>query len=396
MKFFYLAVIACFLWQCKWMGKDSDVATIRTADDALKIATNYIGDANCKAQHGTDQDSANAVIVDNAEKVWNLGTHLLNGKNGELVSEEYKQLRNRHGLQFSGDKFFGKVSGNTLAMENIQDNCRRLVLSVDSDWPPTIQFHQGFALQEQWQGFDDIRLPEFGDLTCLTDRPFCTFSNINNKATGHKRYFTLIWPDQNTKEVSATVNWIANGKQSATITIPNLTYSNATPNAWHAPTVGEELANSLSVSYKLNRNFKRDMLNSRQSKVGNTTCSISTARQSEKAYILTGAVVLDSSTAGISTGKQNVSANLPASITSEKTYHFSNYEGIRFNLACSTFFNYYDPKTDSVNHKKENGISNIQPGQQVCIEFENSLKLIMRYPTNKEGCAPSTPIIFYF
>ena len=293
---------------------------------------------------------------------------------------------------FSGDRFFKKTKDSSLSMRNIKDNCRRLVLSVDSDRLPTIDFHQGFAIKKQWEGFDEIALPEFGNLTCLTDRPFCTFSKINQG----KRYFTFIWPDQDTSELSATVNWIENGKQSATISIVNLTHEGDAPTAWSLPVAGsgkgKQDTGTLEVTYKFNRKFKRDMLTSRQSKVGNTACTISTGRQSEKVYILTGAAVLNSGPSAM----RNVSANLPSSVSPEKTLHYTGYTGISYGLSCRTFFYYYDPKTDSVDHVKEKSLTNIKPGQQVCLEFVNSLDLSLRYPAGEEGCAGDTPIIFYF
>ena len=398
---FILVLLVFFLWQCKLSKYESSVTSIRAGDDALKVSANYIGDKNCRKQH-KDQSVAEGVIFDNNGRVSNLKSHLLSGKNGELVSVEFKNLRKRQGLMFSGDRFLKKTRNSSLFMRNIKDNCRRLVLSVDSDLPPTIDFHKGFALKKQWEEFAEIALPEFGKLTCLTDRPFCTFSKINRG----KRYFALIWPDQNTREVSATVNWIENGKQSATISIVNLTYEGNAPTAWSLPVAGSgkgaQDTGTLAVSYKFNRNFKRDMLTPRQSKVGNTACTISTARQSEKTHILTGAVVVTSNPSAVRnvtsdpSDMNDVSANLPAYILSEKTLHFTSYAGISYDLSCSTFFNYYDKKTDSINHRKDKNLRNIKPGQQVCIEFVNSLDLSIRYPKNKEACAKDTPVIFYF
>ena len=243
MRLRFMVLVFC-LWQCKELG-DSNLASIRIGDDALKIAVNYIGDSNCEKQYKDDSDAAKEAIDANKEKVRNLDTHLLSGKNGELISDEFKEVKKKAGrsgwqaLKFSGDRFFaGDVArGKPLTMESIKNNCRRLVLSVDSDTRPTITFAAGFALKKQSESFAEIALPEFGERKCLNDQPFCTFSRINNG----NRYFSLIWPDQTSQKVSATVGWTTGGiDDQATITIPNLTYKdNKAPQAWASPSVQE-------------------------------------------------------------------------------------------------------------------------------------------------------------
>lgn len=243
MKLRFMILVFC-LWQCKELG-DSNLASIRIGDDALKIAVNYIGDSNCKKQYKDDLDAAKEAIAANKKKVRNLDTHLLSGKNGELISDEFKEVKQKSGrsgwqaLKFSGDRFFaGDVAGGKpLTMESIKNNCRRLVLSVDSDTRPTITFVAGFALKKQSESFAEIARPEFGEKKCLNDQPFCTFSRINNG----NRYFSLIWPDQTSQKVSATVGWTTGGiDDQATITIPNLTYEdNKAPQAWASPSAQE-------------------------------------------------------------------------------------------------------------------------------------------------------------
>ncbi|MDE3268915.1 MAG: hypothetical protein OYH77_01360 [Pseudomonadota bacterium] len=244
-----LIAMVFYLWQCRPLGEDSfsDLHSIRSSDDALKIAVNYIGDEHC--------DDENALTAN--KKVRNLNSHLLSGKNGELISDEFKQVRKGEGrsnwqsLQFSGDKFFNKANNSaSLTLETIKAKCRRLVLSVDSHSAPTIDFAQGFALKDQQQEFQAITLLEFGALECLADAPFCTFANINKG----KRYFSLIYPDQAAKKVSATVGWkAASGKtDSATISIPNLTYTGDTPAAWDGAgdeDIGGELTVDLPPAY---------------------------------------------------------------------------------------------------------------------------------------------------
>ena len=238
--FAYVLVLAMVV-ACLPAGEMNNLASVRAGDDALKIAVNYIGDDKCREQYVNDSGKAGEVIADNKERVSNLQTHRLNGKNGELISEQFKQVRQRQGrnnwqtLMFSGDKFFGKTADKTLTMEAIRENCRRLVLSVDSDTEPTIEFTDGFAIAQQQAGFKEMALSdEFGTLSCLADKPFCTFANINSG----KRYFSLIWPDkskQAASQVSAEVSWTTGGKSdSVKITIPNLAYEETKPQAWVA------------------------------------------------------------------------------------------------------------------------------------------------------------------
>ena len=235
MKFVIIGLCLCLCMCTKLANNPLSIS----ADDnfPLKIAVNYIGDDKCREQHATDLDIANGVIVDNEEKSDNLQTHLLSGRNGELISDEFKTMLKNQGnkswqtLMFSGDRLF-QWDDKPLTMDTIEQSCRRLVLIIDSDTKPTVDFTAGFALsiKQQQARFEKIALPEFGALSCLTDKPFCTFANINKG----KRYFSLIWPDQATQRVSVKVSWTTGtAKEKDTITVSNLTYQdNNTPQAW--------------------------------------------------------------------------------------------------------------------------------------------------------------------
>lgn len=155
-----ILMLAVSLWQCK-LHRVGEVESVRAADDALKVAVNYIGDRACmdywkeKSNEEAKDPDANInrafeVIANNKSKARQLVTHMLNGPNGELISEEYRaSAPHRKHLLLSGDSFFDKMrsQNSPLDMQTIADNCRRLVLSVDSDSPPTIIFEQGFALK---------------------------------------------------------------------------------------------------------------------------------------------------------------------------------------------------------------------------------------------------------
>ena len=89
---FTFVLFVFFLWQCKLTTYEGGVASIRAGDDALKVAANYIGDKSCIKQH-SNLYAAAGVISDNHSRVRNIRSHLLSGKNGELVSREFKNLR---------------------------------------------------------------------------------------------------------------------------------------------------------------------------------------------------------------------------------------------------------------------------------------------------------------
>ena len=234
-------VLAGLLWQCKLhrVG-DSEERSLRAADDALKVAVNYIGDMACSHYWKDNEAKSTEVIAYNKSKARQIVTHMLNGPNGELISDEYRAsaARRKH-LLLSGDLFFDKMRSkdSSLDMQTIADNCRRLVLSVDSDNPPTITFAKGFAIHDQKQELNMMNVDgRFGTLECLADQPFCSFGCIadsNAVCAPNKRYFVLVWPDKKTQQVKANVTWKKAGKEDyGTITIPHLTYTGNAPARW--------------------------------------------------------------------------------------------------------------------------------------------------------------------
>lgn len=235
------------LWQCKLQQIESREQSIRGADDALKVAVNYIGDTACMSYwKGRDDDrKGREVIAHNKSRSRQIATHMLNGPNGELISEEYRaSAPHRRHLLLSGDRFFDKMRSkdSPLDMQTIADNCRRLVLSVDSDRPPTISFQKGFAISNQ-QELATMAHRTFGELECLDNQPFCSFECVadpNATCATNKRYFVLVWPDKETKQVKALVHWENHSKEdNSTITIPHLTYQSNPPAIWQRPSVTE-------------------------------------------------------------------------------------------------------------------------------------------------------------
>ena len=234
-------LLAAFLWQCK-LRRAGEVESIRAADDALKVAVNYIGHQACKTYYGEEKDKGEKVIQRNISQSRQILTHLIDGPNGELISEEYRaSTPQRKGLLLSGDRFFQqyRTKDSPLDMQMIIDNCRRLVLSVDSDIPPTITFDKdgGGALvgsKKELQLMDPGNVLE--GVECLADQPFCSFkcgTGSNAICRTKKRYYVLVWPDKEKRQVKAVVKWNADGKEdSSSITIPHLTYQGDVPALW--------------------------------------------------------------------------------------------------------------------------------------------------------------------
>ena len=179
-----------YLAQCK-LQPVGEEQSVRSANDGLKIAANYIGDARCR-EHlqaaGREVAEINRII--NAQA--NFTSHKLNGKNGELITKQFKQVRDKPNAQLSGDRFLARNSNSAFAIEDIEANCRRLVLSIDSHAPPQLKMKRGSVAQNQQQLFaQDFGEQGFGTLQCVDN--LCTFSDIKGLG-GNTRYFALIEP----------------------------------------------------------------------------------------------------------------------------------------------------------------------------------------------------------
>ena len=170
---------------------DSSAMTYRGVDDFLKVAVNYIGEANCETGHKADR------------------SHHLDGPNGELMLEQATHL-DRRSYGFSGDALMGRTSKESVTrMEDIEAMCRRLILSVDVDEGsyPTVELTKGFALQNKKAKFEkDFGNNDYGEIDCMGDttKALCTFANIQGK-NGKKRWFTYLEPDSRSRSVEGDV-----------------------------------------------------------------------------------------------------------------------------------------------------------------------------------------------
>lgn len=189
-------IISTILCCCK--PYDQATKSLATGDDEVKIAINYLGD-NC-----TDPAVKTRHV--------NMSDHKLDGPNGELAVEEFKKVKNDNNLALSGDKFLSNNSINR-SIDDIEANCRRLILSVDADSSPTITIEKGKIPEKQADKFNKD-FSEFKDFSCPDE--FCTSSNIQNG----KRYFAYIEPsnDDNFKaQLSYTYSGV--GKNNISITL---------------------------------------------------------------------------------------------------------------------------------------------------------------------------------
>lgn len=203
MKILVGVLMVAYLAQCK-LQPAGEVKSVFRANDGLKIAAHYIGNARCRAylqSLGREATEINRIINAHA----NLASHQLNGKNGELITKQFKQERNKPHAQLSGDRFLSRNSNTAFTMEDIEANCRRLVLSIDSHAPPTLKMTHGFVARNQQQLFvQDFGQQGFGTLQCVGN--LCSFSNIAGIG-GSKRYFALIEPARGHAHIQVEIGY---------------------------------------------------------------------------------------------------------------------------------------------------------------------------------------------
>ena len=242
----FMMITSMIITACK-QTDHLDPASLGSANDQVKIAVNYLGDVNCRKylekvlvnnkEESDDEeegnDAINKKINEVIEKNKGSKSHLLNGKDGELITENYRESTpNRENLRLSGDKFFDrKPTGNEpLTIETIEKNCRRLVLSVDSSRPPTITFegenNHGFVAKKlEIKFLEDFSTGrQFGQMSCKGN--FCKFSEINNG----DRYFTYLEPASDHNDIVLGLSWSVGDEEKSekTITLKNIRFKDET------------------------------------------------------------------------------------------------------------------------------------------------------------------------
>lgn len=202
-----------------------DPTSLQSANDQAKIAVNYFGDDNCriylKKLGKEDEDIAKVI-----EKNKGLSSHLLDGQDGELITEQYRTSNTRrNNLKLSGDRFFSRepTGDEALTIETIEENCRRLLLSVDSSKKPEITLKHGFIAKDQQKLFSAEFSNEnrFGEITCHDDK-FCTFSKINDG----NRYFVYLEPASTHSDIVLGLKYHVGEESESidTVTVKNIKF----------------------------------------------------------------------------------------------------------------------------------------------------------------------------
>ena len=178
-----LVIISVVLCHCKQY--EQNPKSLAEPDDEVKIAINYIGDNNC-------------INTDIRAKNGGMSDHKLNGPNGELVVDQYKDTK----TALSGDTFLERHS-IARSIDAIEAHCRRLILSIDADEQPTITINEG-SIPENQQARFKKDFNEFTSFVC--NNKFCTSDSIEKS----KRYFAYI-ETGNKNKFSAKLTYTHNG-----------------------------------------------------------------------------------------------------------------------------------------------------------------------------------------
>ena len=203
-KFFLLIMIAV---SCKEL-EDLRLHNKQSLSKNVRLTVSYIGSDNCRRylkKQGRSEKDIESVVIRN-EKFGRYTTHLLGGENGDFAGT------NKHGLVFSGDKFFAndyqraqtagvrsmitqvdrvKTEKGLLTMRVIEANCRRLLVNIYSpSHRPKVLAHLGTVIYpQQLQRFQEDFADDFGGIDCGDHNEPCAFAEIKGW------YFLYVMPN---------------------------------------------------------------------------------------------------------------------------------------------------------------------------------------------------------
>ena len=223
---------------------DTEDASGLLSAAALRVAIYYVGDVKCRAHleaKGHDEQYIEKVLLaNNNAKYLEAGknTHRLDGDRAELSSKEYVASLAKDqqaNTQLSGDKF---LKNNSIArtLATLKDNCRRLLLSVDSEVLPSLSSQNLYHTSGNFAADSDAAdnfwparfAADFGDfggkITCASDQlnSLCGYAEIK----AGKRYFVYLYPKPGEDSLAATVTYTRDGEeQTETITIADIALS---------------------------------------------------------------------------------------------------------------------------------------------------------------------------
>lgn len=196
---------------------------------AVRIVIKYVGDAKCRAHleaQGHDEEHIAQVLQANNKSKYiedRKNTHRLDGDKAELTSKKFSTRKARPAR--SGDEFL-KDNNIPRTLATIKDNCRHLLLSIDSEAMPRISSDNLAADTEAVDAAARFTA-DFGDfggkVTCGNGRKgnlgLCRFSQINDG----NRYFAYLSPKQGEDFLAAEVTFIRDSKEETeTITVENI------------------------------------------------------------------------------------------------------------------------------------------------------------------------------
>ena len=221
-----LLVVACVQeGQRDNSSSAQDASGVTEGDAAVRIAIHYVGDVNCRKHLETEHDEehiAQVIQANNKAEYIKKGknTHRLDGDKAELSSKEHVTKAAKPPR--SGDKFL-QANNIPRTLATIEDYCRRLLLSVDSEDMPRLRSDN---IADDTEAKDRFTA-DFGDfggeVTCGNGRNgnlgMCSFSQINEGS----RYFAYLHPQQGEKNLAAEVTYTQEGKEvTKTITVASI------------------------------------------------------------------------------------------------------------------------------------------------------------------------------
>ena len=222
---------------------DTEDASGLLSAAALRVAIYYVGDVKCRAhleaqeQEYDEQYIEKVLLANNNAKYLEAGknTHRLDGDRAELSSKEYVASLAKDqqaNTQLGGDKF---LKNNSIArtLATLKDNCRRLLLSVDSEVLPSLSSQNLYHTSGNFAADSDAAdnfwparfAADFGDfggkITCASDQlnSLCSYAEIK----AGKRYFAYLYPQQGEDSLAAEVTYTRDGEElTETITIADI------------------------------------------------------------------------------------------------------------------------------------------------------------------------------
>ena len=221
---------------------DTEDASGLLSAAALRVAIYYVGDVKCRAhleaqeQEYDEQYIEKVLLANNNAKYLEAGknTHRLDGDRAELSSKEYiaKNKDKQANPPLGGDEFL-QANGIARTIAALEDNCRRVLLSVDSEVLPSLSsqnlYHTSGNFEEGTDAADNFWparfAADFGDfggkITCASDQlnSLCSYAQIKDG----KRYFAYLYPKQGEDSLAAEVTYTRDGEElTETITIADI------------------------------------------------------------------------------------------------------------------------------------------------------------------------------